>query len=164
MDREFILTVDGQRYQIELHGNSLLVDGQPFVIGYDDGVLTVDGIAYQVELEERSAVVDGQRFAVEAAGMSVRASAPKKATSATKRAAAGANSVTAIMPGAILQVLVAEGDQVEEGDVVVILEAMKMENEIQAHRAGRVVRVHVSPGDSVENHQALIEIEQGGGA
>ena len=159
MDREFTLMVDGKRYQIEMQGNSLLVDGQPFVIGYDENVLTVDGIAYQVDLEERSAVVDGQRFDVEAAGMSVRAATPKTATPAQQKAAAGANSVTAIMPGAILKVLVAEGDQVEAGDVVIILEAMKMENEIQAHRAGRVTRVHVSPGDNVENHQALVEIE-----
>ena len=93
------------------------------------------------------------------ASAAVRAAAPKKAAPAKKKAAAGANSVTAIMPGAILKVLVAEGDPVEAGDVVVILEAMKMENEIQAHRAGRVKTVHVGPGDSVENGQALVEIE-----
>ena len=158
MDREFNLNVDGKEYQIEVHGNSLLVDSQPFVIGHENGVLTVDGIAYDVTLAEKSAVVDSKEYQVEAAGMLVKAAGPKKAAVKKKKAAAGAGSVTAIMPGSILKVLVAEGDQVQDGDVVVILEAMKMENEIQAHKSGVVKQVHVSPGDSVENGQALVEI------
>ena len=158
MDREFTLTVDNKEYRIEMHGNSLLVDGQPFVIGFENGVLTVDGIAYDVKLEEKSAVVDGVEHQIEAAGMTMRVDKPKK-TAPKKKAAAGAGSVTAMMPGAILKVLVAEGDVVQEGEVVVILEAMKMENEIHAHRSGVVRKVHVAPGDGVENGQALVDIE-----
>ena len=90
--------------------------------------------------------------------MSVRAAAPKKEAPKKKKAPAGANSVLAMMPGAILKVLVAEGDQVEEGAVVVVLEAMKMENEIHAHRSGVVKKVLVAPGESVENDQPLVEI------
>lgn len=157
MDREFTLTIDDKKYQIEMHGNSLLVDGQPFVIGIENGVLTVDGIAYDVELDEKTAVVDGQEFAFEAAGMAVRAAAKKQAPR-KKKVATSEGSVTAIMPGAILRVLVAEGDEVQDGDVLIILEAMKMENEIQAHKAGVVKKIHVEPGDSVENGQALVEI------
>jgi acetyl/propionyl-CoA carboxylase alpha subunit len=159
MDREFKLTVDDRVYQIELHGNSLLVDGQPFVIGHENGVLTVDGILYDVTLDEGKAIVDGEEYLIEVAGMAVQASAPKKAAPKKAKAAAGAGSVTAIMPGAILKVLVAEGDEVQEGAVVAILEAMKMENEIHAHKAGVVIKVYVAPGDSVENGQALVDIE-----
>jgi biotin carboxyl carrier protein len=112
-----------------------------------------------VELGEGSATVDGAEHRVEASGMSVQAAAPRKAPTRKKAAAAGANSVQAMMPGAILKVLVAEGDEVAEGEVVVVLEAMKMENEIHAHRSGVVKMVHVAPGESVENNQALIEIE-----
>lgn len=162
MDREFTLTVDGVEYQIEMHGNSLLVNGQPFVIAMEKGVLTVDGIVYDVTLDEKSAVVDGREYAVEAAGMSIKTSASKKAPVKKRKVAAGEGSVTAIMPGAILRVLVAEGDEVKDGDVVAILEAMKMENEIHAHRSGFVKRVHVGPGDSVENGQPLVDIEPGG--
>ncbi len=158
MDRGFTLKVDGTEYQIEMRGNSLLVDGQPFVVGLEDGVLTVDGIVYEVALDEKSAVVDGKEHRVEAAGMSSRAAAPKKRAPKRNVVSAGVGSVTAIMPGAILKVLVAHGDQVQDGDVVVILEAMKMENEIHAHKSGVVQKVHVAPGDSVENGQALIEI------
>jgi len=158
MDREFTLTVDGKSYQIEMQGNSLLVDGQPFVIGLENGALTVDGIAYQVELDEKTALVDGQQVRFEAAGMSVRAAAPKKQATRKKKAAASEGSVTAIMPGAILQVLVSEGDEVQDGQVVLVLEAMKMENEIQAHKSGVVKKIHVEPGDSVENGQTLVEI------
>lgn len=158
MDREFTLNVDGTEYQIEMDGNSLLVDGQPFVIGTENGILTVDGIVYDVNLGVKSATVDGQEYQVEAAGMTVKAASPKKAAVKKKRGAAGENSVTAMMPGAILRVLVAEGDEVQAGDVVVILEAMKMENEIHAHKSGVVKKVYVSPADSVENDQPLIEI------
>jgi biotin carboxyl carrier protein len=159
MDREFTLSVDGREHRIEIHGNSVLVDGQPFVIGVENGVLTVDGIVYQVSLGKGAAVVDGKAYQVEAAGMTVRATAPRKAPTRKKQAAAGEDAVTAMMPGAILRVLVAEGEEVGSGDVVVILEAMKMENEIHAHKSGVVSRVHVAAGDSVENGQALVEIE-----
>jgi biotin carboxyl carrier protein len=159
MDREFKLTVDGRVYQIELHGNSLLVDGQPFVIGQENGALTVNGIIYDVVLGDKTAVVDDKEYPIEVAGMAMRAAAPKKAAPKKAKAAAGAGSVTAIMPGAILKVLVAEGDQVGEGDVVIILEAMKMENEIHAHKTGVVIKVHVAAGDSVENGQALVDID-----
>ena len=158
MDREFTLNVDGTEYQIEMDGNSLLVNGQPFVIGAENGILTVDGIIYDVNLDANSATVDGQEYQVEAAGMTVKAAAPKKTAVKKKRGVAGENSVAAMMPGAILKVLVAEGDEVQAGDVVVILEAMKMENEIHAHKPGIIKKVYVSPGDSVENDQPLIEI------
>ena len=158
MDRAFKLQVDGVEYQVEIEGNSLLVDGQPFVIGMENGTLTVNGIVYDVLLGAGSATVDGEEHQVAASGMSVQAAAPKKAPARKKTAAAGANSVMAMMPGAILKVLVAEGDPVAEGDVLIVLEAMKMENEIHAHRAGVVKKVHVAPGESVENNQALVEI------
>lgn len=158
MDREFALTVNGKQYKIEMHGNSLMVDGDPYVIGYDKGVLTVNGIIYDVSLDEESAVVDGREYQIKAAGMKAKAKQQPKAAK-KKETAAGLDTVVAIMPGAILKVMVAEGDQVLEGDVVVILEAMKMENEIHAHKTGEVQKVFVGVGDSVENGQPLVEIK-----
>lgn len=158
MNRAFRIQVDGKEYQVEIDGNSLLVDGQPFVIGTENGALTVDGIVYEVVLGSETATVDGQEYRVEASGMSVKAVASKKAPPKKKKGAAGANSVLAMMPGAILKVLVAEGDEVQEGDVVIVLEAMKMENEIHAHKSGVVKKVHVEPGENVENDQPLVEI------
>ena len=64
------------------------------------------------------------------------------------------------MPGKVLQVLVNEGDEICKGDPVVILEAMKMENEIRSNNDGRVDTVHCHPGSSVEKHQLLVTIKK----
>ncbi len=66
--------------------------------------------------------------------------------------------VTAPLPGAVLDVKVAVGDEVKEGDVLAILEAMKMENEILAPCAGHVAAVRVAPGAAVDGGEVLIEI------
>ena len=63
------------------------------------------------------------------------------------------------MPGIVVSVAVQEGDSVEKGDSVVVLEAMKMENEIRATSAGTVTRVEVAPGDTVEAGAVLVEID-----
>lgn len=66
------------------------------------------------------------------------------------------------MPGKILEMLIQEGDFVEEGQPVIILEAMKMENELKAPATGNVVAIHAYTGDSVEKNQPLLEIEPRG--
>lgn len=66
------------------------------------------------------------------------------------------------MPGKILELLVGEGDEVEEGEPVVILEAMKMENELKAPASGVVTSVSVSENNSVEKNQTILEIEPRG--
>jgi biotin carboxyl carrier protein len=70
------------------------------------------------------------------------------------------------MPGLVLDVLVAEGDPVERGDVLVLLSAMKMELRIAAPAAGQVTKVHCQAGQVVERGQALVEItaEDAGGS
>jgi len=81
------------------------------------------------------------------------------AVGAAKGGAGGDGTVTSPMPGRVLKVLVAEGDAVEAGSAVVVVEAMKMENEIAAPRSGKVVRVHVAAGASVEGGARLVEIQ-----
>ena len=66
------------------------------------------------------------------------------------------------MPGKILELLVAEGDEVEEGQPVAILEAMKMENELKAPATGIVASVSVTESDNVEKNQTILEIEPRG--
>ena len=67
--------------------------------------------------------------------------------------------VAAYMPGRVVSVLVGEGDAVESGRSLVVLEAMKMQNEIRADRPGVVRRVHVAAGQAVENGDPLVELE-----
>jgi len=81
------------------------------------------------------------------------------------RAASGENvgeraefQLKAPMPGLLVAVSVADGQEVEKGDVLVILESMKMQNELKSPRAGTVSRVRVEPGDSVEQNQTLLSV------
>ena len=68
------------------------------------------------------------------------------------------------MPGMVVQVAVAEGDVVDAGDRIAVVEAMKMENELRATAASRVAKVRVSPGQAVEKDQVLVEFGEAGGS
>ncbi len=71
----------------------------------------------------------------------------------------GEQTITAPMPGRVVRVLAAEGDEVAAGQAVVVVEAMKMENELRSPKSGRVTRVAVTPGMSVEGGRVLIVVE-----
>lgn len=102
--------------------------------------VNVNGSVYEIEVEEIQAPAGA-------------ASAPAAAPAAS--APAGGEQIKAPMPGNILDVRVQAGSRVKKGDVLVILEAMKMENEIMAPQDGTVKSVHVRKGDTVET-QALL--------
>ena len=106
--------------------------------------ITVNGVAYSVSVEETAA-----------GAAPVAAAAPKAAAPA---GAAGAVAVKAPMPGNILDVKVAAGASVKAGDVLVILEAMKMENEIVAPQDGTVASVNVNKGDTVNSGDVLVSM------
>jgi biotin carboxyl carrier protein len=158
VNREFSLTLDGTTYKIVVDGNSILVNNQPFVVGCEEGRVLVNGVAYDVRLQEDRVIAGGIAYELAVEGLE-----GEKATWGTPAAArtvlAGEGAVTAIMPGKIIRVLVAEGDQVAEGDVVCILEAMKMENELKTPKAGTVKALYVGPGQDVEMGAVLAEIE-----
>jgi biotin carboxyl carrier protein len=78
---------------------------------------------------------------------------------APERPASGPATVTAPIPGVVKQILVSEGDSVAEGQALIILEAMKMENTIAARAAGKVSKIHVSIGDAVQEDQLLVDVE-----
>ena len=155
MSREFSLTLDGTTYKIVSDGNSILVNGQPFVVGLEEDRVLVDGTPYDVTLEENQVVVGGIAYGLSVKGLEEEKAGPKVAA----RAVASAGAVTAIMPGKIIRVLVAEGEQVAEGDVVCILEAMKMENELKAPKGGTVKALHIQSGQDVEMGAVLAEID-----
>ncbi len=69
-----------------------------------------------------------------------------------------ATPIKAALPGAVLKINVAEGDSIEEGDVLLVLEAMKMETEIKSPKAGTVASIDVSVGDQVKNGQVMVTL------
>ncbi len=155
MSKQLEITLEDITYQVEIEGEKVLVNGRPFTVTVDDNTVQVDGITHTVEINDQQAIFNGIAYPFQAQW----AGAEKKAARADAAPAAGEGAVTAIMPGKIMHVLVQEGDQVSEGDVVCVLEAMKMENELHAHTTGKVKAVHVSAGDDVEMGAVLVEIE-----
>lgn len=162
MVKRFTLTFEGRPYQVEVDGNKVSVDGEPFQVARQGISVQVGGRPYTVEVSADQATVDGITYPIAVTGAGgVTAVAPRPAArkrAATVVAAEDPGQITAIMPGKVLRVQVAEGDGVQEGDVVIILEAMKMENELRAKKSGVVKQVTVSPGDDVEMGELLVVV------
>lgn len=110
--------------------------------------VTVNGTAYEIELEELTG-------AAPAAPAPTAAPAPAPAAAAP----AGGEQVTSPMPGTILSINVAAGDTVKRGQVLMVLEAMKMENEIMCPCDGKIASVNTSKGASVESGTLLCVIQ-----
>lgn len=112
--------------------------------------ITVNGKAYDVAVEEVGA---GSSPAAVPAAPAAPAAAPAVAPSA------GGTAVKAPMPGDILDVKVNAGDTVSEGQVLMVLEAMKMENDIVAPKAGKIASINVKKGDKVNRDDLLASIQ-----
>ena len=152
-----LLEIGGDEFDASVHREAdkltVTLDGQKFEAKVSDGgVVTIGGKQFKVELGERELSVNG-------------APAPYRLLDVKTGAAGGEGGgargarVKPPMPGKIVTVAVNEGDEVKAGQVLVILEAMKMQNEIAAPSAGTVKKVHVKPGQNVEGKDVLIELE-----
>ena len=121
--------------------------------------ITVEGKTYEMDVELIGA--NGAVVAPVAKAAAPVAAAPKAAPApvAAKPAAVGSGSVVAPMPGTILKVLKATGDSVKAGEVVLILEAMKMENEITAPVDGTIESLSLTEGSTVAGGDLLFDVK-----
>lgn len=148
IDRDNEITVNGKRYRIDFSNQSPHEPVSLLINNRSIGAL-VD------ELDGRWKVLMlGELYTVDVQDERAYRLAQARATMDGD----GDTAVTSPMPGLILKVLVAEGQTVFKGDKVVILESMKMENELRSGRDGVVLHVHVTAGDSVEKNQPLVTI------
>ena len=165
---KFQIHVDAVPRQVEIKGDSVIVDGE----SVDADIARIgDTDRYSLILEGRSYTLHALRrgpgeWGVETGGhhhaVEVVDEALARALALTGGAGgkARARTLKAPMPGLVVKVEVSEGDAVEVGQGLVIVEAMKMENELTATAPGRVARVAVQAGDAVEKDQVLLEFEE----
>ena len=141
--KEYKYTIDGKEYKVAIGD---IVENVADV--------TVNGEQYKVEMEPEKEPKKPKPV--------VRpvAPAPAPASSGASKASANSqNAVKAPLPGVITEVKVAVGDSVAEGDTVVVLEAMKMANNLDAEKGGKVTAILVQPGQSVMEGDPLVVIE-----
>jgi len=140
-----------KNYKFTIRGNIYDVD----ILSFEDNIaeIEVNGTKYSVEVHKEVKSSKTPKL--------VRSSVPEPTRSESKikkNISSNAFHVKAPLPGSILQVFVKEGDEVKAGDKLLIMEAMKMENNVLAEKAGKITSVKVKTGDTVLQNDVLLEI------
>ena len=146
-----------KQYKYKINGNLYNVT----VHDVEDNIakVEVNGSSYNVELDKPIQAAAPKKVVVSNPVSPKPVSAPTAPVARPAAAGAGKSGVKCPLPGVILDIKVKEGDEVKKGQLIVILEAMKMENNINADRDGKVTAIKVSKGDSVLEGTDLIIIE-----
>jgi len=142
--KEYKYTIDGNKYEVAVNE-----------VNDTTAKVTVNGTEYTVEWEkpiEEKPVVKVQPVTAKPVATAAPAATPAAAP-------VSGNAIKTPLPGVIIDVKVKVGDTVKKGDTVVVLEAMKMENNINADRDGKVVAIQVAKGDTVADGAALVVLE-----
>ena len=165
---KYIVRIDGEEHEVSLESDGVHIGDEKVVahIGEIEGtpvrMLTLGDEVHRLVVRRGATRgsytlwVDGHRFVVEA--LDERAHTIRK-LSAAAAGPVGPAPLVAPMPGMIVRINVQEGDRVQAGQGLVVMEAMKMENELRAVGAGSVRRVVVTPGTAVEKGALLLEME-----
>lgn len=165
---KYEVLIDGNSHQVEMEraekGYQCTVDGEPFELDVAmtaRDVLSIihNGRQFEAKREyslmgETHVIIGSERFAAE-----VRDPRSLRSRLAVAGAEAGPAKIIAPMPGKIVRVIAAEGDEVEAGQGLVVVEAMKMQNEIKAPKSGKVTKVAVKEGANVNAGDVLVIVE-----
>lgn len=164
---KYFANVNGTEHEVELVERAgelvLSVDGEPLELHYDEVdqlgqlALRVGGYSFGASVEggptDYAVTIAGLRYGIELEDERERA-----ASAAAREKLGGGGPVKSVMPGVVVDVLVSEGETVAEGQPLLILEAMKMQNEIAAPAAGVVSGVHVSAGEAISGGAKLVTL------
>ena len=146
----------GEKWSCRLDGREIPVD----TVSVQEGVISLllDGKSYEVKQEtvgaDTNIVVGHERFS--ALVRDPRSFRSRKRAGASEH---GVRKITAPMPGKVVRILVGVGEQVEAGQSVIVIEAMKMQNELKAPKNGVMKKINVAEGVAVEAGQSLAEVE-----
>ena len=145
-----------KEYKLKINGNDYNVAINSTKGNIAD--VTVNGVSYQVEMENAMQAAPAAAPVQAAQQTAAPVQKPAAAPAPAAKPSGEGRPVTSPLPGVIIEISVQEGDTVAAGQKVAVLEAMKMENEIQADRAGVVTKVNASKGDSVLEGAAIVTI------
>ncbi len=145
VEKDFVVEIDGETRTV----NADKLEGDFYSI-------LSEGVSYEVSVEVAG---DGYIIRHGASEQQVRFTDPSRQAREMSGAKEGPQIVESVMPGKVVRVLVKAGDTVTEGQGLVVVEAMKMENEIVSTKDGKVTEIKVSPGQAVESGGALVVVE-----
>ncbi len=144
-------------YKVERKDGIIRVNDQEFHVSVEGNTVRVNNNPHSVEIRGQYAIINGVSYPIEVMGL--EEPKPKRLKAASITAGDEAGTLTAVMPGLIVKIFKKEGEKVIPGDVIMILEAMKMQNELSSKIEGRVKQIMVKEGMSVEMRQVLAVIE-----
>ncbi len=162
---KYFVTVQDRTFEVDVAPGAVVVDGESVtadlarIPGEDVYNLLLDGASHRILANGRGSGAWDLHLGgglVQTEAVDERTKVIREMTARTA-GPSGPKPIKAPMPGLVVKIEVAEGDAVREGQGVVIVEAMKMENELKAQAAGVVAKIHVAAGDTVEKDQVLID-------
>jgi biotin carboxyl carrier protein len=164
---KYITTLDGKEYNIEIiDEHHVAIDGRVLSVNFESVSgqpvfsLIIDGKSFEAYVYESE---DGMQVLLRGRlyHLTVEDEREKRLRAAAGAGAADTDEfhLKAPMPGLVVAVQVSDGDTVEKGQTLVILESMKMQNELKSPKSGKVSRIRVKPGEKVEQRQTLLSVQ-----
>lgn len=165
---KYIVAIGEKRYTVDVEPDAVTITGRKIPATLEDiegtpvRTVTIGDTVHRVVMRRRESKghyvlwIDGYNYDVEALDERTRTIRDLTAEAAGPT---GPKPLSAPMPGLIVRVLVSAGDDVQAGEGLIVMEAMKMENELRSTGAGRVKRIAVTPGAAVEKGAILVELE-----